>query len=216
MQSLQCLVDDALLVWMYSRARLQQSSSWPQWYNTSMHPRSSRPLSDRPSLVTWLATNTSGVSRAQARRVIAGGLLLGLLLGLFAGVLVGTPLWVRMLGVVSGLLGGATLGALGAVLVARLLDWAARWNDPLLGYSGLVRMLLHAGELSLLGAVGGGLGGGIGGAASGLVCGAIAGGVVGGLLYRLRRLGTVLGLAAGLIAGAIGGVIGGVIGRVAS
>jgi hypothetical protein len=172
-----------------------------------MHPRSSRSLSDRPSFLTWLATNTSGVPRAQARRAVVYGLLLGLLLGLLAGALVGTPMWARTLGVVGGMLGGATLGALGAVLVARLLDWAARWSDPLLGYSGLVRMLLHAGELSLLGAVGGGIGGGIGGVTSGLVSGAIAGGLVGGVFYRLRRLGTVLGMSVGLIVARLGAAL---------
>jgi hypothetical protein len=118
-----------------------------------------------------------------------------------------------VLGVGAGVLGGSTLGALGAVLVARLLDWAARWRDPLLGYSGLVRMLLHAGELSLLGAVGGGIGGGVGGVARGLLGGMIAGGMLGALLYRVRGLGTMLGLTVGLIAGAIGGLLGGAIGR---
>src|SRR5438094_9882722 len=102
-----------------------------------MHPRFPQRPSTRLSLVAWLATNTSGVSRAQARRVAALGIVLGVLLGLLADVLAGIPLWPRALGVVSGVLGGATFGALGAVLTARLLDWAARWRDPLIGYSGL-------------------------------------------------------------------------------
>src|SRR5690242_13083891 len=44
-----------------------------------MHPRTPHSSSTRPSLVTWLAINTSGVPRAQARRVVALGLMLGLL-----------------------------------------------------------------------------------------------------------------------------------------
>jgi hypothetical protein len=118
-----------------------------------------------------------------------------------------------MLGVAGGVLGGMTFGALGPVLVARVLDWAAHWSDPLLGYSGLVRMLLHAGELSFLGALGGGLGGGAGGTLAGLATGAVAGGLIGAVLYRVRGLGTSLGLSVGIIAGAIGGSIGGAIAR---
>ena len=163
-----------------------------------MHAQSPRPRSSRPSLITWLATNTSGVPRAQAWRIVALGLMLGLVLGLLGGLLAGRPFAVGVFGVVGGVLGGATLGALGAVLAARLLDWAAHWSDPLLGYSGLVRMLLHAGELSLLGALGGGIGGSVGEAVGGLVTGALAGGLLGGLLYRVRGLGTILGFTSGL------------------
>jgi hypothetical protein len=178
-----------------------------------MNSRSSRPPSAHPSLLAWLATNTSGVPRAQARRVVAFGLILGLLLGLLASLLVGRAFETRIFGIASGVLGGATLGALGAVLAARLLDWAVRWSDPLLGYSGLVRMLLHAGELSLLGALGGGIGGGVGGVFGGLVSGALTASLIGAGLYRLRGLGMVLGFTSGLIAGAIGGLIGGAIGH---
>src|SRR6187399_330735 len=154
----------------------------------AMHTPSPRPRSSRPSLIMWLATNTSGVPRAQARRVVALGLILGLLLGSLASLLAGMAIETRIFGIVGGVLGGATLGALGAVLAARLLDWAARWSDPLLGFSGVMRMLLHAGELSLLGALGGGIGGGVGGTFGGLVSGALAGGLIGGLLYRVRGL----------------------------
>jgi hypothetical protein len=91
--------------------------------------------------------------------------------------------------------------------------WAARWSDPLLGYSGLVRMLFHAGELSFLGALGGGIGGGVAGTLGGLATGALAGGVIGAVLYRVRGLGTVLGLTVGVVAGAIGGSIGGTVGH---
>jgi hypothetical protein len=105
----------------------------------------------------------------------------------------------------AGVIGGTTIGALGAVLVARLIDRAARWSDPLLGYSGILRMLLHAGELSFLGALRGGIGGGIGGVIGGLLSGALAGSLLGGLLYRVRGLGTALGLTVGLLASAIGG-----------
>jgi hypothetical protein len=177
-----------------------------------MHPHTSDRLSNRPSFIIWLATNTSGVPRAQARQRVALGLALGLLLGLLASFLSGAAFWPRALGVMAGVIGGTTVGALGAVLTARLLDRAARWSDPLLGYSGILRMLLHAGELSFLGALGGGIGGGIGGVIGGMLGGALAGSLIGGLTYRLRGLGTALGVTVGLLAGAIGGLIGGTIG----
>jgi hypothetical protein len=134
-----------------------------------MKSRTSRAPSTHLSLLAWLATNTSGVPRAQARRVVALELILGLLLGLLASALAGRAFEARVFGIVGGVLGGATLGALGAVLAARLLDWAVRWGDPLLGYSGLMWMLLHGGELSLLGALGGGIGGDVGGALVGMI-----------------------------------------------
>ena len=95
-----------------------------------MQPRASDRLSNRPSLIIWLATNTSGVPRAQARRVVTLGIVLGLLLGLLTSLLSGAALWPRALGVLAGVIGGITVGALGAVLIARLIDRAARWSDP--------------------------------------------------------------------------------------
>jgi hypothetical protein len=47
-----------------------------------MQTPSPRPRSDRRSLILWLATNSSGVPRAQARRLVALGLIVGLSLGL--------------------------------------------------------------------------------------------------------------------------------------
>src|SRR5262249_12457568 len=100
----------------------------------AMHAQSPRPRSGRSSLITWLATNTSGVPRAQARRILALGLVLGLVLGLLTSLLAVRPFTARVFGILGGVLGGATLGALGAVLAARLLDWVVHWSDPLLGF----------------------------------------------------------------------------------
>jgi hypothetical protein len=52
----------------------------------------------------------------------------------------------------------AILAPLGVLLCAHFLDRALPGDDHLVGYSGLIRMLVHAGELSFLGALGGGLG----------------------------------------------------------
>jgi hypothetical protein len=112
-------------------------------------------------------------------------------------------------GVIGRVMGGTTLVALGAALAARGMDRLAPWSDPLLGYAGRMRMLLHAGEFSFLSALGGGVGGGVGGAFGGLISGELASSLIGTGLYRVRGLGAVLGLTSGLIAGAIGGMIGG-------
>ena len=57
-----------------------------------------------PGLLAWLATNTSGVQRAQAGRVVALGLILGGILGLLAALLTQISVAARALG---GVLGGA-------------------------------------------------------------------------------------------------------------
>src|SRR5262249_18560639 len=97
------------------------SLRWSACYHGAMKARTSRTPSAHPSLLAWLATNTSGVPRAQARRVAAFGLILGMLLGLLGSVLAGASFETRIFGIAGGVLGGATLGALGAVLAARLL-----------------------------------------------------------------------------------------------
>jgi hypothetical protein len=185
----------------------------PQWYNGPMHPPSPRPKPFGPSFLAWLTYNASGIPRRHALRVVASGVVLGVLVGVVAGGLARawqtTTLGSLVLGAGSGAIGGATVGALAVVLAAGLLDWALPSSDRLVGYSGLVRMLLQAGELSFLG----GIGGGIGGASGGVLIGALMGSLIGSLLYRVRGLGTLLGLVIGALMGALGGAIGGAIGR---
>ena len=69
-----------------------------------MHARPPRPRLGHPGLLAWLATNTSGVPRAQAGRVVALGLILGGILGLLAALLTQISVAARALG---GVLGGA-------------------------------------------------------------------------------------------------------------
>lgn len=183
----------------------------------SMNARSSPPPDAQPSFVRWLRRNPAGMPRRHAVRVALAGVLLGLLVGVIASVLAGTwytlPRWALSLGISSGVIGGATLGALGVVVLARRVDRRLWSSDPSLGYADLMRMLLHAGELSFLGAVGGGGGGGVSGLLAGLVWGALVGGSAGALLYQVRGLGLGLGATIGALAGAVGGAIGGLVGR---
>src|ERR687885_1543539 len=132
-----------------------------------MPARSDRSNGSRPAFAAWLLHNPTGIPRRHALRVASIGIGLGLLSGAGAGILAGTwhttSPWLLGLGIGCGSLTGATLGPLAVVLLARLLDRAFRATDSLIGYSGVLRMLLHAGELSFLGALAGGIGGGPGG-----------------------------------------------------
>ena len=169
-----------------------------------------------PSFVAWLAHNPTGIPRRQALSRVAFGMVLGLLVGWLVSELLGfgrgRPLWALGLGITSWVICGATIGALGVVVLARAMDRFVLSDDPLVGYSGVIRMLLHAGELSALGALSGGIGGGAVGLFAGLGIGAIGGAVSGGLIYQVRGLGVVLGLTTGIVMGAIGGALGSVIG----
>lgn len=172
---------------------------------------------DRPrwaasNIRAWLPANPSGVPRRQA--------LLRALIGVGLGIGIGSILWALNARDPTGLTGtsglhlvlssisGAIAGPLGVVVVARLLDRTIRAEDQLIGYSGLIRMLLHAGELSFLGALAGGVGGGAGQIGTGLGYAMFITGLVGGVRYRLWGLGLILGLTLGLIIGAISGAVG--------
>ena len=182
-----------------------------------MPAHSDRSNGSRPAFAAWLLHNPTGLPRRHALRVAAIGIGLGLLGGLAAGILAGswhtTSPWLLGLGIGCGSLTGATLGPLAVVLLARLLDRAFRATDSLIGYSGVLRMLLHAGELSFLGALAGGIGGGIGGLLAGMIGGALAGIAAGGIIYRMRGMGGSLGVIIGAISGGIGGAIGGLVTR---
>jgi hypothetical protein len=182
-----------------------------------MPARSDRSNGSRPAFAAWLRHNPTGLPRRHALRVAAIGVGQGLLGGLGAGILAGswhtTSPWLLGLGIACGSLTGATLGPLAVVLLARLLDRVFRAADSLIGYSGVLRMLLHAGELSFLGALAGGIGGGIGGLLAGMAGGALAGSGIGAILYRARGLGGSLGVMIGALSGGIGGAIGGVVTR---
>jgi hypothetical protein len=164
--------------------------------------------------MAWLAVNPSGVPRGRAIRLALIGVMLGVGAGLLMRELGGaqtTPLPAGGLALLLGSVAGAILAPLGVVLIAQLLDRAVLRSDPLIGYGGLIRMLLHAGELSFLGALAGGIGAGAGTPLRGLVVGVVMTGLVGAVLYRVRGLGLLLGLTIGIITGAIGGALGGII-----
>jgi hypothetical protein len=169
-----------------------------------------------PAFVAWLSHNPTGIPRRQALWRAAFGVLLGLLSGWLVSEVVGfgqaRPVGALSLGIASGVICGASIGALGVVVLARAVDRFVLTDDSLIGYSGVIRMLLHAGELSALGALSGGLGGGAAGMLAGLGIGAIGGGILGGLIYQVRGLGPALGLTVGLVTGAIGGAVGGAVG----
>ena len=173
----------------------------------------SQPL--HSAFLAWLVHNPTGIPPRQALWRVAFGSVLGLLGGLATSGLVGLwsvrSLWALGLGVLSGVVSGATLGALGVLVLAYTIDRRVLAGEQLIGYSGVIRMLLHAGELSGLGALAGGIGGGAGGIVAGLLTGVVGGGLVGGLIYRLRGLGGFLGLTVGMVTGAIGGAIGGAV-----
>jgi hypothetical protein len=167
------------------------------------------------AFLAWLAQNPTGIPQRQALLRAVFGAVSGLLGGSVTSWLFGLwpiqPLWAVGLGIGSGILSGATLGALGMVLLAYAIDRWVLASEHLIGYSGVIRMLLHAGELSGLGALAGGIGGGAGGLVAGLLTGMIGGGFAGGLIYRIRGLGWFLGLTIGVVAGTIGGALSGAI-----
>ena len=165
----------------------------------------------------WFAYNPSGVPRRQAIRIALAGVGLGVVGGLFAYEVAGRgdteSLWRHGLSMVAASMSGAIIAPLGVLLLARLLDRVISGDDHLIGYSGLMRMLLHAGELSFLGALGSGIGAGVGGVRMGLLSGMLVAALLGAVLYRGRGLGLVVGLTVGVLTGAISGAIGGMIGR---
>jgi hypothetical protein len=136
------------------------------------------------AFLAWLAQNPTGIPQRQAllRAVLgaASGLLSGSVTSWLFGLWSIRPLWAIGLGIGSGILSGATLGALGVVLVAYAIDRWVLASEHLIGYSGVIRMLLHAGELSGLGALAGGIGGGAGGLVAGVLVGLFGGSLADG------------------------------------
>jgi hypothetical protein len=104
-------------------------------------------------------------------------------------------------------------GPLFVTLATYELDRSLEWRDDLLGYSGVMRELFHAGELSLLGALGAGVAQASGGGARGLLLGPIGTSALGALLYGARRLGPGVGAGAGLLSGVAGGLLVAALGR---
>jgi hypothetical protein len=170
-----------------------------------------------PRFIAWFTSNPSGIPRRHALGVALMGVALGGAGGLLASTLFAgghTPsLWPLRPGLVLASVSGAVLAPLGVVLVAHVLDRTVPGDDSLVGYSGLTWMLLHAGELSFLGALGGGIGAGVGSTLAGLVCAVLVNGSIGALWYRVRGLGAGLGLTLGVLTGALSGAIGGMVGR---
>src|SRR5690349_7731333 len=113
-----------------------------------MRSNTPRANGSRPRSRGQWSSNPSGVPRRQVFAVVALGIALGALGGVVASNVAGTwglvPWWSLALGIASGILSGATLGALGVVMVARALDRRFRGGDQLVGYSGVIRMLMYA------------------------------------------------------------------------
>jgi len=166
---------------------------------------------DGPEFVAWLARNTTGVSRASgAARALMGTLFAGLLSTAVARRLRPSAPFAALLAetMPAAAVGGA-VSPLGVAALTYYLDRRVPRSDELLGYSGVMRELLHAGELSALGALGAGLGRGVGGGARGALLSVVGTAVVGGLLYAARGLGPGLGAGAGLLSGLFGGLLAG-------
>jgi hypothetical protein len=87
------------------------------------------------------------------------------------------------------------------------LDRSLLGRDELLGYSGVMRELFHAGELSFLTALGAGLGRSAASRAGGVVVGTIGTGAIGAAVYGVRGLGPGLGAEAGLLSGLVGSLL---------
>lgn len=179
-----------------------------------MLPDIPQPGQPQPSFLTWLAHNQTGI----APRVALGRTLAGMVLGGLVSLVVTrlrsrTRTDARMLPMLGGVIGGSVLGPLAVVFITYKMD--RRWfaGDSLLGFSGVMRELFHAGELSALGALGGGLGSSSSGFAQGLLTGAIGTSVLGGVLYYLRGFGAGVGIGAGLLSGAVSGTLGAIAAR---
>lgn len=167
------------------------------------------PLPGEPAFLEWLARNPTGIRRSTALgRALVGTGLAGLL---SAAVLRRTR--PSASGVPIGeTLGAAALGGVAAPLVVTAatyyLDRSVLWQEGLLGYSGVMRELLHAGELSFLGALGAGLARSVTGRGRGAAVSTLGTGVTGALLYAARGFGPGLGFGAGLLSGLVGGLLG--------
>lgn len=162
------------------------------------------PDSGEPPFAEWLARNPTGIPRASgAARALLGTLLAGLLsLAVARRLRPSAPLAGLLARSLAAAAVGGALSPVGVAALTYYLDRRLPRRDELLGYSGVMRELLHAGELSALGALGAGLGHSAGAA------GGIAGtAVVGGLLYGLRGFGPGLGVGAGLLSGLFGALL---------
>jgi hypothetical protein len=167
-----------------------------------------------PPVLQWLVRNPTGIPRRTALlRALAGTTLAGLLsfaLARWRRPSVGaTTLAAETFGATA--LGGAVT-PFAVTLTTYALDRGLPGRDELLGYSGVMRELLHAGELSFLGALGAGLSRSTRTTGGGLMLGAFGTGLLGALLYAVRGLGPGLGAGAGLLSGVIGGALGRLLG----
>lgn len=72
----------------------------------------------------------------------------------------------------------------------------------------MTRELLHAGELSFLGALGAGLSQAAATPGRGLLAASLGTALIGATLYGVRGFGPGLGAGAGLLSGLVGGLIG--------
>lgn len=161
-----------------------------------------------PTFMVWLARNPTGIPRASgAARAVLGTLLTGLV-----SVVVGrhlrpeVPLATLLVEHLAASAIGGMLSPLGVTALTYYLDRQLPRRDTLLGYSGVMRELLHAGELSALGALGAGLARSAD-RAPGTVASVVGTGALSGLLYGLRGFGPGLGVGAGLLSGLFGALL---------
>jgi hypothetical protein len=183
-----------------------------------MKPKQQRIKAIGLAVQAGLTRNPSGVPRPIALRLTLFGVGLGIAAGLIIHNLAGSEstqsLGELMFATLTGSVGGAVLGPLGLLLLAHALNRTVRADDYLVGYSGLIRMLLHAGELSFLGALAGGIGGGSAGMLNALLNAVLVTTMVAASLYWIRGLGLGLGLTLGMLMGTISGALGWAIGQV--
>lgn len=159
-----------------------------------------------PSFPRWLARNPTGIPCSEAlRRALAGTALAGLCsLAIARARRPALPpaFAARTLGVAA--LGGA-LTPFCVTATTYALDRTLLRGDELLGFSGVMRELLHAGELSVLGALGAGLAHSAATRGQGVLLSTGGTALVGTTLYAVRGFGPGLGVGAGLLSGLFGG-----------
>jgi hypothetical protein len=166
------------------------------------------PLPGEPAFLEWLAHNPTGIRRSAAlgRAVVGTGLA-----GLLSAAALRRTCPSAPAARIGELVGAVVVGGVAAPLVVTAatyyLDRSLLRQEELLGYSGVMRELLHAGELSFLGALGAGLAQSVEGGGRGTAVSTLGTGVTGALLYAVRGFGPGLGAGAGLLSGLVGGLL---------
>lgn len=164
---------------------------------------------EQPTFLAWLARNPTDIPHPIAlSRALLGSLLAGLVSVTVARrARRAAPTAALVRETLGAVLVGGTAGPLCVTAATYHLDRALLRRDALLGYSGVMRELFHAGELSFLTALGAGLGRSVAGPVGGVVVGTIGTGAIGAAVYTARGLGPGLGAEAGLLSGLVGSLL---------